>query len=144
MAQASADRVATGAGRGGGGGTRAAFAESRLAKELVSTDEATRWRITGGLVEKTTDGGRTWTPVTTGVKAELTAGASPSPTTCWLVGVAGVVVLTTDGQKWEQLKFPTPTDLSAVRATDARTATVTTIDGREYSTTDGGNTWFRR
>ncbi|HZL96665.1 MAG TPA: YCF48-related protein, partial [Vicinamibacterales bacterium] len=70
--------------------------------------------------------------------------AAPSPTTCWIVGRGGVVLLTTDGQKWESLRFPDPTDLSAVRATDARTATVTTIDGREYSTTDGGNTWIRR
>jgi hypothetical protein len=145
MAQASADRVATTAGRGGGGGTRAVgFAESRLTKEIVSTDESTRWRITGGLVEKTTDGGRTWTRVATGVKAEFAAGAAPSPTTCWIVGTAGTVLLTTDGRTWEQLKFPEATDLSAVRATDARTATVTTIDGREFATIDGGNTWIRR
>ena len=150
MAQAVADRAA--AVRGGGGGRGGAGAgvrvgqdaDSLLAKEIVSTDNATRWRISGGLVEKTTDGGRTWTRVTTGVKAEFTAGASPTPTTCWLVGQRGVVLLTIDGQKWEQLKFAEATDLSAVRATDARTATVTTIDGREFSTIDGGNTWIRR
>jgi photosystem II stability/assembly factor-like uncharacterized protein len=33
------------------------------------------------------------------------------------------------------------TDLSGVRASDARTATVSTIDGRTFATTDGGQTW---
>jgi photosystem II stability/assembly factor-like uncharacterized protein len=36
------------------------------------------------------------------------------------------------------------TDLSAVTATDAATATVTTADGREFNTTDAGKTWIRR
>lgn len=134
-----ANRVA-----GGGGQRVAELADARLSKEIVSTDDATRWRISIGVVEKSIDGGRTWMPVKTGVSAEFTAGASPSSTTCWLVGRRGVVLLTTDGQTWRPITFPVETDLSAVRATDARTATVTTTDGREYSTNDGGNSWIRR
>lgn len=150
----SANRVAGGGGggrgggggQGAGGGQRAAesVADARLSKEIVSTDDATRWRISVGTVEKSIDAGRTWAPVKTGVSAEFTAGASPSSTTCWLVGRRGVVLLTTDGQTWRPITFPVETDLSAVRATDARTATVTTADGREYSTTNGGNSWIRR
>jgi hypothetical protein len=34
--------------------------------------------------------------------------------------------------------------LSAIRATDARTATITTADGREFATIDGGATWVRK
>jgi hypothetical protein len=154
LGQAGATRVA-GAGRGGGGGAAArpaeAFRETDalsdvVTREIASSDPNVRWRIRGTLIHKTTDGGQTWLPVAPvmTLKSELTAGAAPSPTTCWLVGKAGTVLLTTDGQKWEQLKFPAPTDLSAVRATDARTATVTTVDGREYSTIDGGNTWVRK
>jgi hypothetical protein len=147
VAPASADRAA-GAGRGGAGARaqRAALAaaESSLSKEIVSTDDAIRWRITGGTVDKSTDAGRTWTPVTTGVSVELTAGASPSPRTCWLVGRGGIVLVTTDGTAWRRLDFPEATDLSAVRATDARSAVVTTVSGREYVTSDGGATWFRR
>ena len=40
-------------------------------------------------------------------------------------------------------QFPEITDLSAVRATDARAASVTTADGRTFGTTDGGSTWIR-
>jgi hypothetical protein len=149
MAQTIPDR-GTGQGRGGaGGGARAqraalAAAESSLSKEIVSTDDAIRWRLSAGIVEKTTDAGRTWTRIDTGVSAELTAGASPSPTTCWLVGRGGIVLLTTDGTTWRRLDFPETTDLSAVRATDARSAVVTTASGREYETSNGGATWLRR
>jgi photosystem II stability/assembly factor-like uncharacterized protein len=54
-----------------------------------------------------------------------------------------VVLLTIDGRSWRRVAFPDATDLSAVRATDARTASVSTADGRIFSTSDGGVTWER-
>jgi photosystem II stability/assembly factor-like uncharacterized protein len=39
--------------------------------------------------------------------------------------------------------FPEAVDLSAIRATDERRASVSTADGRTFSTTDGGSTWSR-
>jgi hypothetical protein len=120
--------------------------EQKLAdkNELVSPDPLVRWQVRGAILEKSTDAGKTWRPVKTGVTTALTSGAALSATTCWVVGRAGVVLLTTDGQTWRRLVFPETTDLSAIRATDARTATVTTVEGREYTTSDAGATWFRR
>lgn len=112
--------------------------------EIRSPDPATRWRVTGALVERSTDAGSTWTPVPTGVAAEIVAGAAPSGSVCWLAGRAGIVLLSTDGRTWQRVTDPDPTDLSAIRATDGRTATVTTADGREFTTTDAGRTWIRR
>jgi photosystem II stability/assembly factor-like uncharacterized protein len=110
--------------------------------EIASPDPSVRWRIApGGSVERTTNGGTTWEAVPTGVGADLTAGASPSATVCWLVGRAGMVLLSTDGRTWRQLPFPEMVDLAAVQAADARTATVTTAAGRMFRTTDGGLTW---
>jgi photosystem II stability/assembly factor-like uncharacterized protein len=60
-----------------------------------------------------------------------------------VVGKAGAVLLTTDGVTWRRVAFPEMADLSAVRATDARSATVSTVDGRMFTTTDGGETWSR-
>lgn len=112
--------------------------------DIRTPDPAVRWRIAGVRVERSIDAGSSWTPVLTGVTAEITAGAAASASVCWLVGRSGLVLLTTNGAAWQRLAFPEPTDLSAIRATDARNATVTTADGRQFSTTDGGRTWVRR
>lgn len=112
--------------------------------DIRTPDPAVRWRIAGARVERSIDAGSSWTPVPTGVTAEVTAGAAPAASVCWLVGRGGLVLLTTNGAAWQRLTFAEPTDLSAIRATDARNATVTTADGRQFSTTDGGRTWTRR
>jgi len=116
-------------------------------KEIASPGVVVRWKLGASRLEKTSDAGRTWAPVPpiAGVNAaDLTAGSAPSPTTCWLVGRGGIVLLTTDGSTWRRLDFAEKTDLSAVLATDARNAVVTTVNGREYVSTDGGATWVRR
>ena len=72
---------------------------------------------------------------------QITATASPSSTVTWFVGRAGAVLLTVDGRTVTRVPFPETTDLTAVAATDARTAIVTTIDGRRFRTEDAGRTW---
>lgn len=109
--------------------------------EIRSPDPLRRWRVVAGRVERSTDGGSTWIAQDRGSAAAVTAGASPSPDVCWLVGRAGTVLLTTDGRRWQRLRFPEVVDLVAIRATDAATATVVTADGRSYTTKDAGLTW---
>jgi photosystem II stability/assembly factor-like uncharacterized protein len=110
--------------------------------EILSPDRSIRWRPgAAGVVQYSSDGGATWQPLVTGVSVDLTAGASPSASVCWLVGRAGTVLLSTDGRRWQRATFPAPVDLIAVSAADARTATVTTADGRRFTTADGGSSW---
>ena len=111
---------------------------------IVSPDPAIRWRIAGAVLEHSANGGSSWDVVPTGIATALTAGAAPSPSVCWVVGRAGVVLLSTDGRSFSRVAFPEMTDLSAVRATDARSASVTTMDGRTFSTSDGGVAWTSR
>jgi hypothetical protein len=112
--------------------------------DIVSPDPMSRWRIAGGRsVERSTDGGATWQPQQAGATSDLVAGSSPSPTVCWLVGRAGLVLLTIDGRQWRRVVFPVPADLSTVSAGDASTAVVTTSDGRTFRTSDAGRTWAR-
>ena len=109
---------------------------------IASPGTAFRWRIgPAGSVEFSTDAGATWESRPTGVEADLTAGAAPGGTVCWVVGRGGTVLLTTDGRQFRRLMFPVATDLAAVQAIDARSATVTAADGRRFRTLDGGATW---
>ena len=111
--------------------------------QILSPDPNSRWRIVASGVERSTDGGLTWQPQSTGVATPLTAGSAPSPAVCWLVGPGGLVLLSTDGAAWQRASLPEAIDLQSVRASDAANATVTSADGRRFATTDGGKSWRR-
>ena len=121
----------------------ALFRQAVQASNIVSSpDAAIRWQFGAfGSIQQTKNGGTTWQAVPSGVTVDLTGGSAPSSTVCWLVGRAGTVLLSTDGGRFEQLPSPAPVDLIGVRATDARTAIVTTADRRSFRTADGGRTW---
>ncbi len=124
--------------------TRARFGQQSATalREVASPDPTVRWRVgAGGAIHRSTDAGKTWVPHESGVTLELFSASAPSRDVCWIVGRSGVVLLTTDGATWRRLTFPEPADLRAVVATDARTAAVTTRDGRVFRTFDGGFTW---
>ena len=112
------------------------------ATEIVSPDASVRWRILpGGSVGRSIDGGTTWQTQSTGVLASFTAGSAPSQTICWLAGPGGIIALSTDGRGWQRVPFPEAIDLASIRAADGMNATVTAVDGRTFTTTDGGKTW---
>jgi Putative zinc-finger len=127
-------------------GAAAMRAANVVVQDIVSPDPAVRWRIVGAAVQHSANGGSTWEAVPIGIAAELTTGAAPATTVCWLVGRGGVVLLTTDGRTWRRVPFPEMTDLSLVRTVDAggRVASVSTADGRTFVTTDAGATWAPR
>ena len=100
------------------------------------------WRFAaGGRISRSGDAGATWHEQTSGVTADLLAGAAPSTAACWVVGAAGTVLLTTDGERWEPRPFPEAVDLVAIAASGSRTAVVTSRDGRHFETLDAGLTW---
>ncbi len=135
---------------GGAAGGRVGFANDA---EIRSPQADYRWRIVPPSgIQRSVDGGVTWSvvdPVLARDAAEqrgssqivLTSGSSPSRDVCWIVGRSGVVLLTTDGATWLRRPIPEPVDLTGVRPVDARSATVTTADGRQFVTADGGVTW---
>ena len=102
------------------------------------------WRVgQAGVIEFSSDAGKTWTLQPGGVTTDLFAGSAPSEKVCWIVGGAGTILRTTDGGAyWQKLRPPVREDIRTVVAVDARQATVSFTDG-SYRTTDGGITWNR-
>jgi hypothetical protein len=115
-----------------------------IGRVIMAPDNAVRWRLlSGGRVERSIDAGSTWQAQDTGTTVTLTAGASPAPSTCWLVGPGGMVLVSTDGSSWKRAPFPENVDLRSVSASDDKTAIVTASDGRTFKTQDAGQTWAR-
>jgi hypothetical protein len=112
--------------------------------QIVSPDPRFRWRVTADGIELTVDGGRTWLPVRLAQGEFLTAGASPAPLVCWMVGRRGVVLVATDGTNFTRIPFPERVDLVAVASTELRIATITSADGRVFYTENAGRTWNRK
>jgi hypothetical protein len=114
--------------------------------QIVSPNPSNRWRLLmpGGAVQHSTDGGSTWETQPTGADVTLTAGASPAPLVCWLIGPRGRVLLSRDGATWKTVSIGEPIDLVSIRATDDKSATVMAADGRTFATADGGATWTPR
>jgi photosystem II stability/assembly factor-like uncharacterized protein len=110
--------------------------------EIVAPDGSIRWRIAGGQrLERSTSGGAEWQPVTLPATGSIAAVAAPSLAVCWVVGSGGGVYRTTDGATFTRLPFAESADLTAITATDDRTAIVSAPDGRSWRTVDGGMTW---
>jgi hypothetical protein len=119
-----------------------ALDSSNVTGRLQQASAPVRWRLgSAGVVQRSPDSGATWEDLRVGATSELLAVSSPSALVCWVAGRSGAVFLTTDGRRFVRLPFPTTVDLSVIRATDAKTATVTTADGRTFRTDDGGMTW---
>ena len=112
---------------------------------IVSPDVAIRWRIVeGSSIERSSDAGATWSRVAVAPGGTFVAGHAPSAFVAWVVGRAGAIRVTTDGTRFESVSFPEAIDLVSVIAIDERQATVTTVDGRRFSTSDRGVTWAAR
>ncbi len=130
---------------------RAVVGGLAITADIQSPDPTYRWRmVPPARVQRSIDGGTTWAVVDPlpasirgrdGTPGVLTAGYAPAPDVCWIVGRAGLVLLSTDGVTWQRRAFPEAIDLVAVRAASATNALVTTADGRQFVSTDGGATW---
>jgi hypothetical protein len=115
---------------------------AKTAADFASPDGAARWRIVAGQVQRSTAQGRIWDVVTLPSPATITAGHAPTASVAWLVGRAGAIFVTTDGTRFERVPFPQSVDIVSILAIDGRQATVTTVDGRVFGTSDRGVSWI--
>jgi hypothetical protein len=133
------------AGRGGGaaGATVAGGVSGNVSKAESADAPTTGWRIfERNVVQRSRDGGVSWQPAQIERDLpEITTGVAPSKTVCWLIGRAGLVLVSSDAVTFRRVATPANVDLRFVQATDALNATVTAADGRKFTTADGGLTW---
>ena len=110
--------------------------------QAASAIPAITWRVSlSGIVERSADGGATWTREP-GVDAPAARAIhAPSRDVCWIVGDRGLVLRFETGRGWTRLSPPAEVGFIAVEATDALRATIAAADGRRFTTTDGGQAW---
>jgi hypothetical protein len=108
------------------------------------------WRAgKGGLIERSTDAGKTWVSQLSPSQDDWLAGVAVSDTVCWLAGSNGAIARTADGVRWERIAPPSQAvgtdgklpDWTAITARDGLSATITASDGRRFITADAGKTW---
>jgi hypothetical protein len=110
---------------------------------------STVWRAgTAGKIERSADGGVTWTTQPSPSQEDWLAGSAVSGSVCWLVGRHGAIARTIDGEHWDSVAPPLAAvangampDWTGIAATDAQNATITAGDGRRFTTSDGGRSW---
>ena len=121
---------------------RAGIIEGAFPALIATPDSSIVWRILKGRdIQRSQDSGTTWTTQTTVPDVQLSSGACPTTTVCWVVGSGGSVLRTTDGQSWQRIPFIETTDLVVVTASNPDTVVVTAKDGRRFSTRDAGKSW---
>lgn len=124
----------------------ASLADLRAASEelVVSTPKSgVLWRFKdAGKIERTQDGGKTWSPQKNPTQENILAAAAPSETVCWAGGSNGLLLRTMDGgETWAQMPSPTKYAIVSLKASDHIAVTVLSADGHRYETRDAGAHW---
>jgi photosystem II stability/assembly factor-like uncharacterized protein len=145
--QATSPSAGAGIGSATGAIAGAAIPDAATSPEVLAMisppDQKAGWQVgkNGMILRRDLDGRNR--PQHSGVSTDLTAGAAPSATVCWVVGRSGTIIRTTDGEHWELVASPTGDNLVAVASDSADHAIVTTASGQNFATSDGGASWHR-
>ena len=111
---------------------------------IATPNKKVSWRVgRAGSIERSEDGGATWSLQTSGAVSGLLAGSAPSDSVCWVVAQLGTILRTTDsGATWTKVQAPVAEDIRSVFAVNAQQATIFTAHAT-YQTSDGGATWTK-
>jgi photosystem II stability/assembly factor-like uncharacterized protein len=127
-----------------GGATWAAMAvPAGYFNGVFFSDAFTGTIIGKNSIFRTTDGGITWTPQSSGTSNDLFDLCFTDANTGTIVGAGGTILRTTNGgATWTPQTSGTSMTLYSVCFTNANTGTVVGRSGTVLRTTDGGATWM--
>ena len=130
---------------------RARIQQAQLSSNLMAgfvvptPDAKVLWMISdSGSIGHSEDAGATWKYESLESHDHFVAGSAPAAKICWLLGEHGSILRTTDGTTWTTVEPPAAANIEGfvgIEAKDESSATVTSTDGRKFSTSDGGKTW---
>jgi hypothetical protein len=123
---------------------RASAAFSAFAPLLVRARGGNvMWRISGSVIEQSSNGGAVWTTEFRAANVVSAAGVAADDTV-WLVGAGGLVLRRPPTGGWRVVPAPVTDDLVSVSDAAATSVTVRAANGRQYQTRDAGVTWTAR
>ena len=111
-------------------------------RESATSGNTVLVRTASGRIDRSTDGGQSWTNERAGLTDRIQVTLCPTATACWLGADNGAVfVRTTDGEWVRRVVPPPAAAVERIVALDDQHATVELTDGRRYVTVNGGITW---
>jgi hypothetical protein len=125
-----------------GGAAATARMRRAVRQESAATAGMVLVRTASGRIDRSTDGGRSWTNEHGGLTDQIRVTLCPTATACWLGADNGAVLVRAADGQWVRRVVPPPAAaVQRIIALDNQHATVELADGRRYMTTDGGITW---
>lgn len=99
----------------------------------------------GGIILKTTDGGRYWNPVSSGISSNLIAIHFTSVSNGIACGNSGVILGTTNtGNNWTTISGGTSNNLNSISFSDVNNGWICGIGGVILKTINGGINWTQQ
>lgn len=116
----------------------------RTAPQALALQEArasARLRFGSRAVERSLDGGVTWTTEALPTTVPMRVGGCAGGDVCWAAGAAGAIVRREAGGRWLVVTPPAQADIVHLEVHGPDHVTIATADGRRFETRDGGRSW---
>jgi len=112
--------------------------------DIQFIDQTHGWILLAqGEVRYTTDGGKTWIPLFSGISEPINAIYFADEKHGWAGGFGGIIATSDGGESWHQEQIGTSDPIWGVYFRNKKTGWAVGTNGLILQTVDGGKTWMR-